>query len=113
MDRNEKNRLREHIGEHLDVGKSRLTDDEAVFLSDFIDNYDEKYRGRTESRESSFTGWSSDGKYTRTEEFVDTFTDEIGIRQDYSYRDDDGQTGQSSNVLKDARSVLNWFRERD
>lgn len=72
-----------------------MTDEEVAFLADFVDSYDEKYRGRTESRESSFTGWSSDGKYARTEEFTDTLTDEIGIHQDYSSRDDDGHTGES------------------
>ncbi len=112
MDRNEKKRLRDHIGEHLKIGRTRMTDDEAEFLVDFVDNYDEKYQGRTESRESSYTGWSSDGKYTRSEQFTDTFTDEIGIRQDHSYRDDDGQTGESSTLIRDARGILNWFRDR-
>lgn len=111
MDRNEKKQLREHIGKHLDVSASRLTDGEAEFLADFVDTYDDKHRGRTESRESSYTGWSSDGKYTRTEQFTDTFMDEIGIRQDRSYHDDDGQTGQSSTVINDARGILNWFRD--
>lgn len=111
MDRSEKKRVRDHIGEYLDVGKTRMSDDEAAQLGDFVDNYDEVYRGRTESRTSSFTGWSSDGKYTRTEEFTDTFTDDVGIRQDYSYRDDDGQTGGSSSVVKDARGILNWIKD--
>jgi len=110
MDREEKQRLREHIGEHLDVSGARLKDDEAVFLGELIDNYD-SYRGRSETWTSSFDGWSSDGKYTRREEFTDTFTDEIGIRQDYSYWDDHGQTGGSSREIRDARGVLNWFKD--
>lgn len=112
MDRDEKRRLREHIGEHLDVSGARMKDDEAEFLGSFIDDYD-SYRGRSETRTSSFDGWSSDGKYTRTEEHTDTFTDEIGIRQDYSYRDDDGQSGSSSTEVRDARGILNWFKDRD
>lgn len=110
MDREEKLRLREHIGEHLDVSGARLKDEEAVFLGEFIDNYD-SYRGQSETRTSSFDGWSSDGKYTRREEYTDTFTDEIGIRQDYSYQDDDGQTGSSSTEIREARGVLNWFKD--
>src|SRR5699024_12072993 len=49
MDRNEKKRLRERIGEHLDVSGARLTDDEALQLADLVDNY-ENYRGRTARR---------------------------------------------------------------
>jgi hypothetical protein len=111
VDRNEKKKLRERIGEHLDVSNTRLTDDEAGFLHDFIGDFDDKYRGQSETRRSSRDGWSSDGKYTRTEELTHTFTDDIGIRVDYQYRDDDGQTGESSREIKDARGILNWFRD--
>ena len=112
VDRNEKKRIRDKIGEHLDVSGARLTDHEAGFLNEFIDDYDETYRGKSKTRRSSSSGWSSDGKYVRTEEFTDTFTDAIGIRQDYSYHDDDGQSGTSSSEIKDARGILNWFRDR-
>ena len=111
MDRNEKKKRRELIGEYLDVSNARLTDDEAGFLlHDFIEDYD-KYRGQSEARQSSHDGWSSDGKYTRSEELTHTFTDDIGIREDYQYRDDDGQTGASSREIRDARGILNWFRD--
>jgi hypothetical protein len=112
VDRHEKKRLRDYIGEHLDVSRTRLTDDETTFLSDFLDEYDETYKGRTETRTTSHNGWGSDGKYTRRETFTDTFTDDVGIRQDYEYRDDDGQSGKSTNVITDARGILNWFRDR-
>lgn len=112
MDRNEKKRLRERIGEHIDVSGTRMSDDEATFLAGVIDNYDEQYRGESSTKTSSFTGWSSDGKYTRTETRSHTFTDDIGIREDYKYQDDDGQTGTESKVIKDARGMLNWFQER-
>ncbi len=112
MDRTEKKRLRERIGEHIDVSGARLTDDEAQFLGDFVDRYDDEYRGRSETRTKSFTGWSFDGKYTRDETYVDTFTDEVGIRANYAYQDDDGQAGESSTEIKDARGILNWFRDR-
>lgn len=112
MDQHEKRRLRAYIGERLDVSGTRLTDDEAIFLSDFVDKYDETYRGRSETRTTSRDGWSSDGKYTRRETFTDTFTDDVGIRQDYEYQDDDGQGGRSTTVITDARGILNWFRDR-
>lgn len=112
MDRNEKKKLREHIGEHLDVSGTRLTDEDAQQLGQFIDNYDD-YRGLSKTRTRSFDSWSSDGKYTRDETLTETFTDEVGIRSDYSYKDDDGQTGQSSTSIKDARGVLRKLRGRD
>jgi hypothetical protein len=104
MDRNKKKKLREYIGEHLDVSSARLTDDEAIFLRDFIDEYDETYKGRSETRKSRHVGWSSDGKYTRSFEFTDTFTDDIGIRHDHSYRDDDGQAQHAGVVTLESNS---------
>ncbi|MPY12095.1 hypothetical protein [Arthrobacter bussei] len=112
MDRNEKKRLRERIGEKIDVSGTRMSDDEATFLAGVIDKYDEQYRGDSSTKTSSFTGSSSEGKYTRTETWTHTFTDEVGIRQDYEYHDDDGQTGKDSKVIKDARGILNWFQGR-
>jgi hypothetical protein len=112
VDRKEKKKLRDHISEHLDVANTHLTDEEAVSLGDFIDGYDENHKGQSYTRQASHVGWSSDGKYTRREEFTDTFTDDIGIRQDHKYHDDDGQCGESTTEVKDARGVLNWFRDR-
>ncbi|PZO61319.1 MAG: hypothetical protein DI635_14795 [Pseudoxanthomonas suwonensis] len=112
MDRNEKKRIRDRIGEHLDVSRTRMSDDEASTLEEFIDGYDDNYKGRSETRTRSFDGWSSDGKYTRHETYTDTFTDEVGIRRDYEYKDDDGQTGSSSQIVKDARGVLDWLKDQ-
>lgn len=110
MDRKEKKRLREKIGEHLDVEQTRMTDDEAVMLSDFIDDYGD-YRGRSHSETHSYDGWCSDGKYTRTETTEYTFTDEPGVRVDYEYHDDDGQEGSSSSVISDARGMLDFLKK--
>lgn len=109
MDRHEKKRLRDHIGEHLDVSGARLTDDEAVELGEFVDTYNETSKGRDAgTRTTRHDGWSSDGKYTRKETFTDTFMDVVGIRQDYEYQDDDGQSGSSTTEVRDARGILNW-----
>ena len=110
MDKNEKKRIRDRIGQHLDVSGTRMSDEEASFLDNLIENYD-SYRGTSQTRRRSHKSFSSDGKYTRTEESTYTFTDDVGIRHDYKYYDDDdGQTGESSSVIKDARGVLDWFR---
>jgi hypothetical protein len=110
MDKDEKKRLREHIGEHLDVSGTRLTDDEAQQLGRFVDSYDD-HRGKSETRTTKRQAWSSDGKYVREETYTDTFTDEVGIRTDYSYQDDDGQSDSSSTEIRDARGVLNWLKK--
>lgn len=110
MDRNEKRRLRNSIGQHLDVSKTRLTDEEANILSDFIDNYDSTYKGKTDTKSRTYDGWSSDGKYTRRESRTETFTDDIGIREEYEYHDDDGQTGHYTKEIKDARDILNKLK---
>jgi hypothetical protein len=110
MDRNEKKRLRDSIGEHLDISKTRLTDEEANVLGDFIDNYDSTYKGKTDTRSRTYDGWSSDGKYTRRESRTETFTDDIGIREEYEYHDDDGQTGHHTKEIKDARGILNKLK---
>ena len=112
MDRYEKKRLRDYIGEYLDISSARLTDDEAALLSNFLDEYDKTYRGRTKTRTKNGVGWGSDGKYTYRETFTDTFTDDVGIRQDYEYQDDDGQSRTSTKVITDARGILNWLGER-
>lgn len=112
MDRGEKKRLREHIGEHLDLSGTRPTDREAVELAQFVDDYDDTYRGTSRTRTRSRDGWSSDGKYTRDETLTDTLTDVVGIRFDYEYTDDDGQTGESSTHVTGARGILNYLRDR-
>ncbi|MFD3543149.1 hypothetical protein ACFWUQ_27140 [Streptomyces sp. NPDC058662] len=112
MDRHEKKRLRDYIGEHLNISGTRLTDDEAMFLGNFLDEYDKTYRGRVvRPHPRTRDGWGSDGKYTMRETFTYTFTDDVGIREDYEYQDDDGLRRTSTKVIKDARGILNWFRE--
>ena len=79
MNRNDKKAKRDYISTHIDTSKARLKDDEVDFLCEFIDGYDEKYKGRTHTHRSSYDGWSSDGKYTRKEETTYIFSDDIGI----------------------------------
>lgn len=112
MNRNEKKAKKDYISKYLDTNNTRLKDEEVEFLCDFIDEYDDKYKGETHTKENSYTGWSSDGKYTRTEENTYTFSDDIGIHEEYKYYDDDGQTGESSGHIKDARGILNWFKKQ-
>lgn len=108
MDKKEKKQLRDKIGEQLDISGMRLTDYEAMRLSAFIDGYEE-HRGRIITRSGSRAATYSGGKYIRQETFTDTFLDDIGIEKYYSYQDDDGQNGEETTVIRDARGVLNWL----
>ena len=58
--------LREEISKKIDLSSTRLTDKDASKLADFTDNIG-KYAGKSKTINHSFTGWCSDGKYTRNE----------------------------------------------
>lgn len=112
MNRKEKKQKKEFVSKHLDTSNSRFKDEEVEKLYGFVNEYDDKYRGKIITKKSSHDGWSSDGKYTRREEKKYTFTDDMGIREEYSYRDDDGQSGGKTKEIKDARSIINWFKNQ-
>lgn len=109
MDANAKKLLREKIGKCFDVASTRLKDSEAEILSSLIDNYD-NYRGTSRSETHKFSDYCSDGKYTRTETTTYTYTDTPGVRVDYEYHDDDGQSGTSSTLISTARGMLNLLK---
>lgn len=113
MEKSKKKEMRNKISERLDVTKTRLSDDDAIFLNDFLDNYEDKYQGKTNTETTSYTGWSSDGKYTRTTTTVTRFLDDPGIEITESYQDDDGQSGESHRHIQDARGILNWFKGKN
>lgn len=52
MDRARKKRLRDKISQSIDITSTRLSDDEAQELSDFVDDYD-SYAGTSTTRERS------------------------------------------------------------
>ena len=69
-----------------------------------------KYAGKSKTINHSFTGWCSDGKYTRNESTKYTVKNGkkgISIIENYSYRDDDGQTGSNTIVHTTGRAILN------
>lgn len=111
MDKSEKKRLREKIGERLDVSHTRMSDDDAVLLDSFLDSYESDYRGESRTKASSGIGFDSDDRYRYKESTTYTFTDEPGVRVDYSYEDDDGDSRSSSQTLTDARSVLDVLKK--
>lgn len=107
MNRKEK---RSFISQSLDTSHTRMTEDETNLLYDFLTNYDDEYKGRSTSETYSSDGIYSGGKYRRTVTNTYTFEETPGIRYDYSYRDDDGQTGSGTQIIDTARGILNWFK---
>jgi hypothetical protein len=108
VDRDEKARMRNYIGEHLDLAGTRLSDFQAQRLVDFIDNYDQ-YRGRSFERNSTHRGFSSEGRYVRSDTVLDTFTDAVGIHRDTYHRYDDGQEDHFPEDITTARGILDWL----
>lgn len=111
MDANEKKKARARIGEHIDVSKARLTDAEAGELLDLVNGYDD-YKGKTRSQTISGDSWSSDGKFSYKRTTTHTFTDDIGIREDFEYSTDDNDHEKRSTEIKDARGILNLLHEQ-
>jgi hypothetical protein len=100
------------INEHIVVSGSRLADNEVEFLYQFVVQY-ARFRGLEEQTKKNTTGWSSDGRYSRTE-VTDYFFDlgSVAILVQSNYRDDDGQSGAARHdVPMKARPVIDWFRE--
>ena len=99
------------IGE-IDATGSRLKENEKQFLEAFSAQYD-RFRGIEQTVESKYTGWSSDGRYTRNTKTKHSFgNDKMSITVDESYKDDDGQTGSSSSPVDlKARKLINYIKE--
>ena len=101
-----KQEKRNYIGQHIDISHARLTDNEADTLCDLIKNYD-SYKGKSKTETRTSPGICSEGKFTRTDTLKFSFDeDSVAIRCDYSYVDDDGESGSSTNTISDARGIL-------
>lgn len=64
MTPSEKTEKKKLISREIELGSSRLRDNEVEFLYQFVTQYD-RFIGITETIESTHDGSSSDGKYTR------------------------------------------------
>ena len=107
---NERQVKRTRIGQDIDLTGSRLKDGEVNKLFDFVTRIGQ-YLGQSRTKRSSFTSFSSDGKFTRTE--TDTYTiarDALGIFIDHhheNYDDDgDGVNGVYDERVDGARGIL-------
>ena len=108
MNAKEKKEKKEYIASRINLANGRYKDSEIELLEDLVRNAD-KYDRKSETYKSSFTDWSSDGKYTREEETTFIFrSDHRGIHIDelYQYRDDNGQSGGSVQAHTTGREIL-------
>lgn len=112
MDRNEKNEKKRIISEKIDLGSGKYKDDEVEKLY-VIATEPEKCNVLTKTIKNSFTGWSSDGKFTRKEETIYSCKENderIRFRSVYQYEDDDGQTGKHETETNNGREILNIMK---
>ena len=108
-----KKEKRNYISQKIDLNNTRLTNEEVDTLYNIVENYDQEYKGKSCTSTYKSTGTSSDGKYEREATNTFTFTDngnQLGIRWDHSYHDDDGQSGSSSETRYDGRGILNFLK---
>lgn len=95
----------------IDVTGSRLMDYEKKFLADFSTQYD-RFKEKEQTLVRNDDGFSSDGKYTRETTTKYSFLeDDKGINVKISYKDDDGQTGESNYTIDSGRDLINFFKE--
>jgi hypothetical protein len=113
MDRNSRKRMRNRIGERIDVSRTRLSAVEAVPRRSSDSTMTTTKKGRAVTHRICLDGWGSEGKDRVTEANTDTLTDEVGIRRDYVYRNDHGPSRQSTSEFKDARGVLNCLQRNN
>ena len=112
MDNNEKKRKKDLISKKINLSNGRFKDNEIDFLYDMVSNPKKYNVSRT--IKNTFSDFSSDGKYTRNEETVysiKTGGDKIVARKDYSYQDDDGQSGVDPTQIYDtARKIIDFYK---
>ena len=112
MDPREKREIRDYIGQYVDLAKTRLSDDDALFLRDIIKNWAE-YAGRVRSHTNMGDGWGSDGKYTRVMKTTTTFLkDRVAVEIEMSQKLDGVDHGGSHTVVTTGRGLINLFKSR-
>ena len=110
MDPNQKKQHREFIARYLDVSGTRFSDDDVLVLCEYIENFDVRYRGRSETRRTTSKGFDRSDTYRMTDEVTTFFEDDMTIRVVTNRSFDDGDSRQYVEELRDARSILNWLK---
>ena len=112
MDPTGDQQLRNLIGQHLSLARTRLSDYDLATLGKLVQNWS-KYAGRVRSHTTDGHGWGSDGKYTRvTETTVIFLKDRIGIQVDRTITIDGVLHGTGTEVYDTPRKILNLLKQR-
>ncbi len=96
---------RDYLAQYIDISNARLSDNDVSLLNDFINNIGSHFE-----RTTSYDGWSSDGRYTRTATNEYIIESDYTITHNYSYNDDDGQGGSYSTSYSEARDIINILK---
>lgn len=112
MDPNEKKERREFIAQFLDFSGARFSDDDVLVLCEYIENFDARYRGRRETRRTTTRSFDRSDTYRITYEVTTIFEDDMTITVVTNRSLDDGDSGQSVAEVTNARSILNWLKDR-
>ena len=113
VDRKVKNAKKNIISEQINLGNGRYRDSEVNTLHDIVVNRGE-YIGKSKTVKKSYTGWSSDGKYTRQEETIYSIKGDdssLYIEEKYHYHDDDGQSDGFEQNYSTGREILNLLEK--
>lgn len=95
----------------IDITGSSLMDYEKKFLENLSSQYD-RFIGKEQTLVDSYDSFCSDGKYTReTTTNYSFLEDDMGIKVNIRYKDDDGQTGEITSKLVKGRDIINFFKE--
>lgn len=110
MDKKERESMRQRIGEDIDLKGSRLKDSEVESLFGLVTSIGDNL-GRTKTMSDTYTGFSSDGKFTRTETDIYTISrDEkgffIGHHHENHDHDGDGLNSVYDERIDRARDVI-------
>lgn len=108
MNKKEKEEKKRIISRNVNLENGRYKDEEIDELYELVTNFEE-HNGLTKSIKNEYTGWSSDGKYTREEETAFTIKEDSGviqIEEVYKYHDDDGQSGSRKLVHNSGRDII-------
>lgn len=113
MDNKTKRKLREKISKRIDLSNTRLKDSEYETLNSLIDNVDQ-YKGKTKTYKKNYREKDYRGNYDVEKTWnytLESDDDGIRVREDYDYRNDDGDSHSSTTIHNSARQLLNVLRK--
>jgi len=113
MDKKEKQAKKSVISKAIDLANGRYKDEEIDTLYDLVKNSSE-YNGKSKTHKNSFKGFSSEGRYTGTEETTYTIRaddNKVKIEERYQYNDSDGDSRSYDKEHTKGRDILSLLHK--